>query len=120
MYKKYPLIDVEFKKIDNNMEFFNEKTSKNILGFINSFQNGSINKDNYDNTILSGNFAAVQTNDDFITLLYSIRYNNSGMGKILVNEIQENMKKYNILSKKNNCILGYEQDENSNCAPSKG
>lgn len=113
LYKKYSLIDVEFKKVDNNMEFFNEKTSKNILGFINSFQNGSINKDNYDNTILSGNFAAVQTNDDFITLLYSIRYNNSSMGKILVNEIQENMKKYNILSKKNNCILGYEQDENS-------
>ena len=114
MQKKYPFIDVKLVKINsNNMSFFNKKISKNILGFINSFQNGAIKKDNYNNTILSGNFAAVQTQHDYITFLYSIRYNESNIGRNLTNEIQRDMKIYNISSIKHTHILGYEQDENS-------
>lgn len=84
-----------------------------MLNFINNFQNGGIEKDDYDNIILSGNLGAVKSESETITLLYSIRYNSNQLGLELEKNIQNNMQQYNILIKDYTHILGYEQDENS-------
>lgn len=112
--KIYPFADFNLSNIvDNSKNFFDKKISNFLLEFIKKFKNGALQKDIYNNTILSGNFAGVNIQDNSIFLLYSIRYNDSIIGKELYNEIVNSMKTYNISSITHNHILGYEQNENS-------
>ena len=111
--KQYGSVDICLNKVDTITKCHSKQLSKNILGFINDFPNGSLSKDDYDNTILSGNFGAISSEDDNIKLLYSIRYNSSVLGDALEKKIQNLMTQYNIKNNEYINILGYEQDENS-------
>lgn len=110
--REYPDSDISCYKIDTITKCYTNKTSKRLLDFIKTFKNGSINKDDYGNVILSGNFAAVKSENDCITILYSIRHNSNMLGIELEKEIKSNMKQYNIEVQQYTNILGYEQDEN--------
>lgn len=111
--KQYPFANVSLQKVDSIKKNYSKQVSKNILNFIDSFQNGCILKDEYDNIVLSGNFAAIKTENENIKLLYSIRYNSDILGKDLEKEILYSMDNYNIKVKDCTYILGYEQNENS-------
>lgn len=111
--KEYPSSDISLNKINTVMKCHDKNFSKKILNFINSFQNGALAKDEYGNIILSGNFGAVKSENETITVLYSIRYNSSVLGLELENQIQNDMKQYDVELKEYTSILGYEQDENS-------
>lgn len=111
--KQYPVADINFSKIDTVTHSYTKQTSKNILNFINNFQNGSIAKDNLGNIILSGNFGAIKTEYNSISLLYSIRYNSNDLGQRLENEIKNLMEQNNVINSDYTHILGYEQNENS-------
>lgn len=111
--RKYPFADINLKKIETLTKCYNRNTSKNILGFINDFQNGAIARDNYGNVILSGNFAAIKTEYNNINLLYSIRYNSNELGINLEKNVLNIMREYNINENECTHILGYEQNENS-------
>lgn len=111
--KQYDSVDICLNKVETITKCYSKQLSKNILGFINEFPNGCLFKDDYDNTILSGNFGAISSVNDNIKLLYSIRYNSNVLGDTLEKKIQSLMKQYNIKSNEYINILGYEQDENS-------
>lgn len=109
--KIYPFADFNLSIIGENKTFFDRKISNRLLSFINSFKNGVVEKDRHNNTILSGNFAAVKTQDSSIIILYSIRYNNRKTGKDLYRKIEDDMKFYDLSTISHSRILGYEQDE---------
>ena len=111
--KNFISADFSLSEINNDDKYFDKKTSNYLIEFINGFKNGGLKKDNYNNTILSGNFAAIKTQTDTVSFLYSIRYNDSIIGKKLYNEIEKNMQLYNIYTIEHKHILGYEQNENS-------
>ena len=46
-------------------------------------------------------------------LKYSIRYNDKKIGEKLVTEIEENMKKYNVICEESSYMLGYEEPKES-------
>jgi dipeptidase D len=110
---QYPFSDISLKQINTIKKCYNKQFSKDILEFINNFQNGDILRDRDNNIILSGNFGAIRNEYENITLLYSIRYNSNALGLKLEKEINNLMKQYNIKVKEYTHILGYEQDENS-------
>lgn len=111
--EQYPSAEIRFTQMDTIATAYTKQVSKDILNFIETFQNGALARDSFDNVILSGNFAAIRTEPNAIRLLYSIRYNSHELGKHLENDIQNAMKRNHVTA--TNCvpILGYEQDENS-------
>lgn len=111
--KQFPTADIVFNKVDTITNCYNKHTTQNILKFINEFQNGAIERDQYGNIILSGNFAAVETVGNTIYLIYSIRYNSNSLGEQLEKNIQNLMNQCNVKVIDYTYILGYEQNENT-------
>ena len=111
--KEYPYADIHLEKVDTIIQCYNKQISKNIINFIDNFQNGALSKDKYNNIVLSGNFAAIKIEKKNINLLYSIRYNSNILGKKLEEEIHDLMNQYNIEVKECTNILGYEQNEDN-------
>lgn len=108
----YPFANIDFNQVDTITTVYTEQTSRNILNFINAFQNGGLATDQLGNIVLSGNFAAIKTKQNAIHLLYSIRYNSNSLGKNFENEIKNLMNQNHIVEAECSQILGYEQDEN--------
>lgn len=111
--KKYPDVYVDLEKVETKEQYIDKQSSANILNFIQDFKNGAIERDIYNNTILSGNFASIKIQDSNVIFLYSIRYNSKELGISLMKEIEDSMKQNNILVKEYTHILGYEQNDNS-------
>lgn len=113
LQKLFPQADISFNRTTNITNCYNKESTEKILNFINEFSNGSLKRDKYENVILSGNFATVNTVSNDIYLTYSIRYNSKDIGEQLEKDIQNIMQKYDVQEIELLHILGYEQDENS-------
>lgn len=111
---KYSYANISFNKINTITKCYSKQFSKNVLNFINNFQNGALSKDKYGNTILSGNLGAIRSTDESLNILCSIRYNSNTLGIELEKKIQYLMAQNNIENLEQTYILGYEQNENSN------
>ena len=61
------------KEVRSNV--YSQDLSKDIIGFIDSYQNGAIEYDENNNVILSANFAAIKEDEDGIRFEYSLRSN---------------------------------------------
>ena len=111
--QKYKFGDISITKIPTEKKCFTEKTTQNLLGFIQEFKNGALYKDDKDNVIVSGNFSKISISANKVNLEYSIRSNRKKLGDKINSEILEIMKKYNVSINKFDYLKGYEQPENT-------
>ncbi len=87
---------IELKEIDNIKKALSKETSKRIIDFINSYNNGALKFDNDGNTILSANFGAIREFEDYVRLEYSLRSNDMNLRNNYLKELEEKVDKYNI------------------------
>lgn len=80
-----------------------EKTSKQIINFIKEYENGALKFDEKNNTILSGNFAAVRNFEKYIQFEYSLRSNNLKLR-------DEYLKKLRKIEEENNIEIIWKQE----------
>lgn len=92
---------------------YSKEDSKRLLEYIVNYKNGPLEYDEEENVILSGNLGRIESFEDYVLLKYSVRYNDKNIGENLVTEIEENMKKYNIICEDSSYMLGYEQPKES-------
>lgn len=107
----YPVGDIFLEKVENSDTPFNSSSSKAVLDFINDFQNGALVLDSRKNTIVSGNFAKINTKDQMINFLYAIRSNKEAACKKFIENVNDIMKKYEVQLVKFELWKGYEQNE---------
>lgn len=109
----FPDVQILLSQIQTATKCYTKAVSKDILGFINAFPNGSLGKDAHDNVILSANLAAIKSTNNFVDFSYSIRYNLESLGDNLKKEILNLMQQHNLTVRNYSHILGYEQSENN-------
>lgn len=95
------------------IEIYSKEDSKRLLEYIVNYKNGPLEYDEEGNVILSGNLGRIESFEDYVLLKYSVRYNDKNIGENLVTEIEENMKKYNVICEESSYMLGYEEPKES-------
>ena len=115
--KVYGNIDIYLKElVDEEKEeirIYSKEDSKRLLEYIAYYKNGPLEYDEEGNVILSGNLGRIESFENYVLLKYSVRYNDKNIGENLVTEIEENMKKYNVICEESSYILGYEEPKES-------
>lgn len=106
-------VKIEVNKIENNKKVLSLNTSKKILNFINSFENGALKFDKKENQILSANFGAVNEFDDYIRFEYSLRSNDTELKKSYINTLNKNMQDNGIELIWSQELYGFEPDYES-------
>ena len=92
---------------------YSKEDSKRLLEYIVNYKNGPLEYDEEGNVILSGNLGRIESFENYVLLKYSVRYNDKKIGEKLVTEIEENMKKYNVICEESSYMLGYEEPKES-------
>ena len=95
------------------IRIYSKEDSKRLLEYIVNFKNGPLEYDEEGNVILSGNLGRIESFENYVLLKYSVRYNDKNIGEKLVSEIEEDMKKYNVICKESSYMLGYEEPKES-------
>ena len=95
------------------VEIYSKEDTKRLLEYIVNYKNGPLEYDEEGNVILSGNLGRIESFEDYVLLKYSVRYNDKKIGEKLVTEIEENMKKYNVICEESSYMLGYEEPKES-------
>lgn len=95
------------------IEIYSKEDTKRLLEYIVNYKNGPLEYDEEGNVILSGNLGRIESFEDYVLLKYSVRYNDKKIGEKLVTEIEENMKKYNVICEESSYMLGYEEPKES-------
>ena len=95
------------------IRIYSKEDSKRLLEYIINYKNGPLVYDEEGNVILSGNLGRIESFENYVLLKYSVRYNDKNIGEKLVSEIEEDMKKYNVICKESSYMLGYEEPKES-------
>ena len=95
------------------VEIYSKEDTKRLLEYIVNYKNGPLEYDKEGNVILSGNLGRIESFENYVLLKYSVRYNDKKIGEKLVTEIEENMKKYNVICEESSYMLGYEEPKES-------
>ena len=115
--KVYGNIDIYLRKLEDEekeqVRIYSKEDSKRLLEYIVNYKNGPLEYDEEGNVILSGNLGRIESFENYVLLKYSIRYNDKKIGEKLVTEIEENMKKYNVICEESSYMLGYEEPKES-------
>ena len=115
--KVYGNIDIYLKElVDEEKEeigIYLKEDSKRLLEYLVNYKNGPLEYDEEGNVILSGNLGKIESFENYVLLKYSVRYNDKNIGEKLVSEIEEDMKKYNVICEESSYILGYEEPKES-------
>ena len=116
--KVYGNIDVYLKELEDEEKeeigIYSKEDTKRLLEYIVNYKNGPLEYDEEGNVILSENLGKIESFENYVLLKYSIRYNDKKIGEKLVSEIEENMKKYNVICEESSYMLGYEEPKESN------
>ena len=115
--KVYGNIDIYLRKLEDEekeqVRIYSKEDTKRLLEYIVNYQNGPLEYDEEGNVILSGNLGKIESFENYVLLKYSVRYNDKNIGEKLVSEIEEDMKKYNVICEESSYILGYEEPKES-------
>ena len=115
--KVYGNICIYLKELEEEekeqVRIYSKEDSKRLLEYIINYKNGSLVYDEEGNGILSGNLGRIESFENYVLLKYSVRYNDKNIGENLVTEIEENMKKYNVICEESSYMLGYEEPKES-------
>ena len=114
--KVYENICIYLRELEEEKEerrIYSKEDSKRLLEYIVNYKNGPLEYDEEGNVILSGNLGRIESFENYVLLKYSVRYNDKKIGEKLVTEIEENMKKYNIICEESSYMLGYEEPKES-------
>lgn len=115
--KLYGNICIYLREIEDEEKeekrIYSKENSKRLLEYIVNYKNGPLEYDEEENVILSGNLGRIESFEDYVLLKYSVRYNEKKIGEKLVTEIEENMKKYNVICEDSSYMLGYEEPKES-------
>lgn len=76
--------------------YITNKYTKDIINFINEFENGALEFDESGQVILSANMGVVEIVDDNVVFRYSLRSNERKLGNKKTEDIKRLMKKYSI------------------------
>ena len=106
------LIELEDEE-KGQIRTYSKEDSKRLLEYIAYYKNGPLEYDEEGNVILSGNLGRIESFENYVLLKYSVRYNDKNIGENLVTEIEENMKKYNVICEEGSYMLGYEEPKES-------
>lgn len=86
----------EKEKCEKIEAVYSKEVTENILGFINSYDNGALEYSDENSVILSSNFAAVKEIEDGIRFEYSLRSNNLALRDEFIKKLNNSLKQYNI------------------------
>ena len=114
--KVYEDICIYLRELEEEKEerrIYSKEDSKRLLEYIVNYKNGPLEYDEEGNVILSGNLGRIESFENYMLLKYSVRYNDKKIGEKLVTEIEENMKKYNMICEESSYMLGYEEPKES-------
>mgnify|MGYP000961600322 CR=1 FL=1 len=115
--KVYGNIDIYLRKLEDEekeqVRIYSKEDSKRLLEYIVNYKNGPLEYDEEGNVILSGNLGKIESFENYVLLKYSVRYNDKNIGEKLVSEIEEDMKKYNVICEESSYMLGYEEPKES-------
>ena len=115
--KVYGNIEIYLKELGykekEEVRIYSKEDTKRLLEYIVNYKNGPLEYDEEGNVILSGNLGRIESFEDYVLLKYSVRYNDKKIGEKLVSEIEENMKKYNVICEESSYMLGYEEPKES-------
>ena len=115
--KVYGNIDIYLKELKDKekeeIKIYSKEDTKRLLEYIVNYKNGPLEYDEEGNVILSANLGKIESFENYVLLKYSIRYNEKKIGEKLVSEIEENMKKYNVICEESSYMLGYEEPKES-------
>ena len=100
-------------KEKEEIRIYSKEETKRLLEYIVNYKNGPLEYDEEGNVILSGNLGRIESFEDYVLLKYSVRYNDKKIGEKLVSEIEEDMKKYNVICEDSSYMLGYEEPKES-------
>lgn len=106
-------VEISLKKVDKQNKAFSKGTTEKIINFINSYENGAVKFDENDNTLVSGNFAAVREIENYIRFEYSLRSNNMKMRDEYLENLKKNEKENNIEIIWEQELKGFEPDYDS-------
>lgn len=99
--------NIKFQKIEFQKRAFSKELSNNIVEFIYNYKNGAINRDLYNNVILSSNLGVIKTSNKEVEIICSVRTNEKILGEKLKEEVDNNIIDNNIIVKKYEEIVGY-------------
>lgn len=99
------------KEVRSNV--YSQNLSKDIIGFIDSYQNGAIEYDENNNVILSANFAAIKEDEDGIRFEYSLRSNDLKLRDEYIERLNKNKDTYKVVTVWEQELKGYEPNNNS-------
>ena len=114
--KVYEDICIYLRELEEEKEerrIYSKEDSKRLLEYIVNYKNGPLEYDEEGNVILSGNLGRIESFENYVLLKYSVRYNDKKIGEKLVTEIEEDMKKYNVICEESSYMLGYEEPKES-------
>ena len=115
--KVYGNICIYLKELEEEekeqVRIYSKEDSKRLLEYIINYKNGPLVYDEEGNVILSGNLGKIESFENYVLLKYSVRYNDKKIGEKLVTEIEEEMKKYNVICEESSYMLGYEEPKES-------
>lgn len=114
--KVYGNICIYLRELEEEKEerrIYSKEDSKRLLEYIINYKNGPLEYDEEGNVILSGNLGRIESFENYLLLKYSVRYNDKNIGEKLVSEIEEDMKKYNVICGESSYMLGYEEPKES-------
>ena len=99
------------KEVRSNV--YSQNLSKDIIGFIDSYQNGAIEYDENNNVILSANFAAIKEDEDGIRFEYSLRSNDLKLRDEYIERLNKNKDTYKVVTVWEQELKGYEPNNSS-------
>ena len=99
------------KEVRSNV--YSQDLSKDIIGFIDSYQNGAIEYDENNNVILSANFAAIKEENDGIRFEYSLRSNDLKLRDEYIERLNKNKDTYKVVTVWEQELKGYEPNNSS-------
>ena len=115
--KVYGNIEIYLREIvdeeKEGIRIYSKEDTKRLLEYIVNYKNGPLEYDEEGNVILSGNLGRIESFENYVLLKYSVRYNDKNIGENLATEIEENMKKYNVICEESSYMLGYEEPKES-------
>ncbi len=113
VYENICIYLIELEKEKEERKIYSKEDTKRLLKYIVNYKNGPLEYDEEGNVILSGNLGRIESFENYVLLKYSVRYNDKKIGEKLVTEIEEDMKKYNLICEESSYMLGYEVPKES-------
>ena len=97
----------------NNIQAYSIKTSRSIVDFINQYKNGTLEREEKGNVILSANLAVLTEYEKGIQIEFSERSNQKYLEEKYLETLTELIKKYNINIIWHQELKGVEKKENN-------